>query len=104
MYRIKKLRVYPLAYTISIIYLIIGLILGIILMIIKSTPALAILSSEDLSALTVQQILLLYPVAYGIGGFIIGGAIAIIYNHVAKITGGISVQLKKDSISKLNHK
>ena len=96
MYRIKNLRVFPLAYTIGLIYLIIGLILGVILMVIKLTPALASLSSNDLSGLTIQQILLLYPIAYGIGGFIIGGAIGLIYNHVAKITGGISVQLKKD--------
>ena len=89
MYRIKNLRVFPLAYTIGLIYLIIGLILGVILMVIKLTPALASLSSNDLSGLTIQQILLLYPIAYGVGGLIIGGAIGL-------ITGGISVQLKKD--------
>tara|TARA_Y100000310_G_C20376006_1_gene665769 strand:- start:289 stop:585 length:297 start_codon:yes stop_codon:yes gene_type:complete len=96
MYRIKKVKVLPLAYTVGFIYLIIGLILGIVLMVIKINPALAALSSEDLSGLTIQQILLLYPVAYGIGGLIIGGAIGIIYNHVSKLTGGIAVSLKKD--------
>ena len=96
MYRIKKVSVFPLAYTIALVYLIVGLILGVLLIIIKSNPALIALSSEDLAQLSVRQILLLYPVAYGVGGFIIGGAVGFIYNHVAKITGGISVSLKKD--------
>ena len=97
MYKIKKIEVLPLAYTIGLVYLIFGLILGIIVAIVKVNPSLSILSNEALTQLTLSQIILLYPVSYGVGGFIIASITAILYNQISKLTGGISVDLAKDS-------
>ncbi|MEK6914572.1 MAG: hypothetical protein AABW83_02870 [Nanoarchaeota archaeon] len=97
MYKIKKIEVLSLAYNIGLVYLFFGLILGIILSIIRTYPSLSILSNETLTQLTLAQIILLYPVSYGVGGFIISLIIGILYNKISKLTGGISINLMKDS-------
>lgn len=97
MYKVKKIEVLPLAYTIGLVYLFFGLILGIVIAIIRGYPSLSVLSNEALTQLTLAQIILLYPVSYGVGGFLIALIIGILYNQISKITGGISIQLAKDS-------
>jgi hypothetical protein len=69
--------------------------LSIVIFLLKGNSAAPFLS--ELSQLTFTQIIILYPISYGVGGFIISIVIALIYNQVSKITGGISLQLKKDS-------
>jgi len=100
MYRIKKIKILPLAYTIALIYLIIGLILGIFLAIIRSNSLFTSYVNPDLINLTYQQIILLYPIAYSVGGLLIGVIVGYIYNQVSKLTGGISIQLVKDKKEK----
>ena len=97
MYKIKKIKVMSLAYTVGLVYLFFGLILGVIIALAKENTALSFISNETLAQLTLWQIILIYPVSYGVGGFIISIIIGLIYNQIAKITGGISVELKKDS-------
>lgn len=97
MYKIKKIKVMSLAYTIGLVYLFFGLILGIIIALAKENTALSFISNETLAQLTLWEIILIYPVSYGVGGFIVSIIISFIYNQIAKITGGISVELKKDS-------
>lgn len=97
MYKIKKIKVMSLAYTVGLVYLFFGLILGVIIALAKENTALSFISNETLAQLTLWQIILIYPVSYGAGGFIISLIIGLIYNQIARITGGISIELKKDS-------
>lgn len=104
MYRIKKIKILSLAYTITLIYFILGLLLGIFLAIVRSNPSLTALVGQDLAGLTLIQIVLLYPVAYSAGGFVIGIIIGYVYNQVSKVTGGVAVQLVKDKKDKSDSK
>jgi hypothetical protein len=97
MYRVKKIKVLPLAYTIGAIQLLFGIIQAIVLIAAKKLPQLTFLQSPELASLTFQQILLYSVVAYAIGGFIFGLIIAWGYNYSTKWTGGIALTLKKDS-------
>lgn len=97
MYTIKNIKVMSLAYTVGLVYLFFGLILGIIIALAKENTALSFISNQTLAQLTLWEIILIYPVSYGVGGFIISVIIGLIYNQISKITGGISVELKKDS-------
>jgi len=107
MYKIKKIKILSFAYTIALIYFIFGLLLGILLAVLKSNPLISSFVNQDLAGLSFRQIMLLYPVSYSVGGFVIGIIIGLIYNQVAKLTGGISIQLvkdKKDKIDKIDLK
>ena len=99
MFRIKKIGVLNLAYTVTIIYFILGIILGIVLAVLKisQTPILAGSLGQDLSRLTYAQIIFIYPIAYAIGGFAISIVVAFLYNSISKMTGGVSILLVKDS-------
>ena len=99
MFRIKKVGILNLAYTVTIIYFILGIILGIVLAILKTgpNPGLAGSIGQDLSKLTYAQIIFIYPIAYAMGGFVISVIIGFLYNSISKMTGGISVFLVKDS-------
>jgi len=96
MYKIKKIKVLSLAYTIALIHLLFGLLQGAVLLIAKKFPQLTFLQSQELASLTLQQILLYSVVAYAVGGFVLGFLVGVAYNYVVKYTGGISVQLEKD--------
>lgn len=100
MYKIKKLNILSLAYTVTLIYLILGLILAIFIAVLKLTK-LNFPGSQNLVILSYQQIILLYPVAYAVGGFAIAIVVGYIYNQVSKLTGGVSLQLEKESDSKI---
>jgi len=104
MYRIKKIKILPLAYTVTLIYFILGLLLGIFLAIVRTNPSFSSYVGQDLVGLTLVQIVLLYPIAYSAGGFLIGVLVGYIYNQVSKVTGGISVQLVKDKKEKSGSK
>lgn len=98
MFRIKKVGILNLAYTVTIIYFILGIVLGIVLAILKtSNPGIAGSIGQDLSKLTYAQIIFVYPIAYAIGGFVISIIVAFLYNYISKITGGISVLLVKEA-------
>jgi hypothetical protein len=96
MYKIKKVKVLSLAYTVGAIHLLFGILQGAVLLIAKKFPQLTFLQSPELASLTLQQILLYSIVAYAVGGFILGLLIGWGYNYVTKWTGGVSVSLKKD--------
>ena len=95
MYKIKKIKILPLAYTLSLIYFILGIALGVFLLIAKSSSTFSSLY-PNLINLSLSQIILLYPVAYAIGGFILGIVISYIYNQVSRFTGGIVIELEKE--------
>ena len=97
MYRLKKLNVISLAYTVTLIYFILGIILGIFVALLKTNPIVTNSVNPDLLNLSYTQIILLYPIAYAAGGFIISIIVGYVYNLVAKKTGGVAIQLVKGS-------
>ena len=97
MYRIKKIKILPLAYTVTLIYFILGLLLGIFLAIIRTNPSFNSLIGQDLVVLTLIQIILLYPVAYSVVGFVIG--IIVGYIPSANI---FNIQVETSTISELS--
>jgi len=102
MYKIKKVNILSLALTVTLIYFILGIILGIVLSIVKAVsktnPGIAALGQgalNDLLNLAYWQIILVYPVSYAIGGFVVSIIVGLVYNLVAKSTGGVAVSLVK---------
>lgn len=95
MYKIKRVRVLSLAYTVAAVHLVFGILQALLLFIAKQFPQLSFLQSPELASLTLQQIFLYSIVAYTVGGFLFGLVIGFAYNYVVKWTGGISVQLEK---------
>ena len=100
MYKIKKINILSLAYSVTLIYLIFGLLSAIFIAVLKITK-LNFPGSQNLILLTYQQIILLYPVAYAVGGFAVAITAGYIYNQVSRLTGGVSVKLEKESDSKI---
>lgn len=96
MYKIRKIDIPTLAFTVTLIYLILGLLLAIVISILKIT-GLRIPQAQALASLNYSQIILLYPVAYAIGGLVVSIVVGFIYNLVSQLTGGVSVQLEKSS-------
>ncbi len=97
MYRLKKIKVVSLAYTVTLIYFILGVILGIFVALLKTNPIVTNSVNPDLLNLSYLQIILLYPIAYAAGGFIISIIVGYVYNLVSKRTGGVAIQLVKSS-------
>jgi len=99
MYRLKKVKILSLAYTVTLIYLILGLIMGIVIAIAKTSPNPRLVNAvgPEVLNLSYVQIILLYPIAYAVGGFIISAVIGLIYNLVAKKTGGVAIELVKSA-------
>jgi len=97
MYKIKKIKILSLAYTVAAIHLVFGILQALLLFVAKQFPQLTFLQSPELASLTLQQILLYSVVAYTVGGFLFGLVIGLAYNYVVKWTGGVSIQLEKHS-------
>ena len=89
--RIKKVGVLSVANISGVINAIIGFIFGLIFVFLSSPPTLAIpFESFGLRSFGYLSIII-FPIIYGIVGFI-GGAIgAFFYNIAAKITDGIKL-------------
>lgn len=102
MQRIKKIGVLSLAYTLTILYFIGGLLISLFLILLKKSPnntAIAALNPA-LNNTSYIQILLVYPFAYAIAGFLIGVVVAIFYNYTVKFTKGIAVELTIEAKTK----
>ena len=101
MYRIRKINILSLAITVTSIYFVLGIIFGILIALLKTNPTYVNIFGQDLlqdlSKLSYWQIILLYPIAYAVGGFVLSISVGIIYNIVAGTTGGVAVSLVKDS-------
>jgi hypothetical protein len=94
--RIKKINPLSLGYNLALIYLIFGILFSAFMLILRNNPNLIGVINPATLSLTNTQVFLLYPLGYAIGGFITGIVIGFIYNHIVKITGGISIELSKE--------
>ena len=97
MFKIQKIKILPLAFTIGLINLVVGLILGIFLVVAKSNPILGFALNQNLSSLSNLQVILSYTLANGVGGFFAGLLVGFLYNQFSKFTGGIVVEFVKES-------
>jgi|TARA_Y100000310_G_C20662144_1_gene805359 uncharacterized membrane protein YraQ (UPF0718 family) len=93
MQQIKKINPLSLGYNLALIYLVFGILFSIFLLILKNSSSFISSINPTVLTLTNSQVFLLYPLGYAIGGFITGYIIGFIYNHIVKITGGISIEL-----------
>lgn len=104
MYRIKKIKVLSLAYTLALINLVIGFLLALLFIVIKINSRLITIIDPALADTTYIQILIIYPISYAVGGFITGLALSFLYNLSTKLTNGVAVELKNDNTGKKRKK
>jgi len=92
---LKRIGIVSAAKITAVIGIVIGLIMGIIFALISTLfgsmsdiigPGM--LGGAGFGALGLLAIVIL-PIVYGIGGFIYGAVVAVIYNIIARIIGGI---------------
>lgn len=98
---IKKINIWSLAKIVALINIIIGFIFGLIV----TSIAIRLRSgtiSEELSALEIQPLLpvlkfafIVYPIYYGVIGFIGSVVFGALYNLLALKVGGIIIETKK---------
>lgn len=93
MSRIKKIGVLSLAKFYTLFMAVMGLILGILVTVLNKFVASA--EIPQISATGYLTAIILFPIIYGIMGFVMGLLLAWIYNLVAKLIGGIEIELDK---------
>jgi len=93
MTELKKINVLSSAKISGVIGVIIGLILGIITALIRAIAGPVFDGARAGLGLEFLYIII-FPVIYGIGGFIFGVLNALIYNIIAKWIGGIELEFK----------
>jgi hypothetical protein len=91
---LKKVKIYSVARIYAVMSAFIGLILGLLNM------ALFLLSKNEGEALGITPLygyggLVLFPLVYGISGFVFGASSAYLYNLVSKYIGGIEFEIDK---------
>ena len=97
MQKLKKINALSLGYNLALIYLIFGILFSAFMLILRNNPNLIGVVNPATLSLTNTQIFILYPLGYAIGGFFTGLIIAFVYNHIVKLTGGISIELSSES-------
>ena len=93
MQKLKKLGALSLGLIAALINLVMGLLLGIIQLIALNNPTIAGMFLDPSVYILGYWIILIYPLVYGIVGFISGLVLAWLYNLFAKLTGGIKIEL-----------
>jgi len=94
MFKLKKINAFSLARIYALIMGAMGLVIGIFY------AALFFLGGEEASALGINNLyilggIILFPILYGVLGFIAGGATAYLYNYLSKLVGGIEFEIDK---------
>lgn len=104
--KIEKVGVFSLAKVQAILAAFIGLIIGtfytILSILINSWSIPIIVSEQDkmiIRTLGAMEIII-FPIIYGVVGFISGAVIAFLYNLIAKWVGGIEIELESKKIEK----
>jgi len=91
---LKKINVMSFAKIQGLIGVAIGLIAGVIYALIALIAPFS--TDIDISVLRITaSLIILFPLIYGVLGFIGGALIAWIYNVIAKRIGGIEIELNK---------
>ncbi len=93
MQEIKKIGIFSVSKVYAIIFAIIGLIGGLIFAVFGMVAS-AVGNFGALGASIGILSVILFPVLYGVIGFVMGALGALIYNLVAAWIGGIEIELK----------
>ena len=94
MQKLKRIGAISLANTLALIYIVLGLIWAIVTIIAMNVTAITIPVDPTVASLG-YWIILVFPIVYAIVGWIMGAVIALLYNLVAKKTGGIALDFGK---------
>jgi hypothetical protein len=97
MKKIKRVGILSLAKFQAVMMGAVGLVIGLMAYLVQAlllggTPAEA--PEAQLAAAFGPMAIILFPVAYGIMGFIVGAVGAALYNLIAKWLGGIEIEIK----------
>jgi hypothetical protein len=91
---ISKIHILPLAKIVAIFQAIFGLISGFFIFIINIIEHYIAPTQSTIELFVYGFVsILVFPIVYGILGFVIGAAIAYIYNFLTKKIGGIKVEI-----------
>ena len=95
MERLKRIGVLSLAYNLTLFYFILGFIIALLILLLKKIPQIAFVIANTNPALLQLdgKALLIFPLGYAVLGFISGIFISLVYNLIAKVTGGIKIKL-----------
>ena len=91
MQKIKKIGVLSLAKIFGLLYALIGLILGALFAVLSLFG----FSAEETGLFFGVASIIIFPILYGIMGFVGGLITAFFYNSVASKIGGLEVELTK---------
>jgi hypothetical protein len=92
---LKRVGIVSVAKINAVIGIVIGLIMGIIIGLVSTLfgSAFDMMGGGGFGALGLLAIVI-FPIVYGIGGFISGAVVAAIYNFIARIIGGIVLEFE----------
>ncbi len=96
MQEIKKFDVFSVSKVFAIIFAIIGLIAGLFFAVF-SIAAGAIVDFGGFGASFGVLGIIIFPIIYGVMGFVMGAIGALIYNLVAAWIGGVEIEFKEKS-------
>ncbi len=91
MQKVKRIGVLSLAKILGLLYTIFGLILGVLFAVL---PLLGF-SADETGLFFGSASIIIFPILYGIMGFIGGAITAFFYNLIAKWIGGLEVEITK---------
>lgn len=89
---IKRIDVLSCGVMMAILYAILGLFAGAVFSLLAILGAIA--TNEGMAGVVGIFAIIVMPIGYGIGGFIVGCIGALIYNVCASIVGGIKLDLE----------
>jgi len=89
---LKKINALSLGYTLALVYFVIGLLIAIFTVVGMNMPTVAATLSPQITMLG-YWVILFFPLVYALSGLIMGMLIALLYNIVAKKTGGILIDI-----------
>ena len=94
MIQVKRLGVLSLGKVMGLLYALLGLLIGFIfscVSVIGSVAAISELGGEGLGFLFGIGSIIIFPIFYGVIGFVAGLLVAALYNLIARFVGGIEI-------------
>ena len=93
--KLEKFGILSVAKFTAIYGVLIGLLIGIFMAVLSSMVTNVLGAQIGVSFFTGYLAIITYPLVYGIGGFIMGIISALLFNLIAKMSGGIEMHFKE---------
>ena len=94
MVRLRSMDVVSCAKVYGIIHMVIGIVFGLFFVVIGLVGLASAPGQGKLGMVGVLIVAALSPFVYGAIGFVIGALMALLYNWIAAVVGGIKVELE----------